>query len=151
MDKEKDQAQQSTNQVLDSLIRSNNFEAFLDSNSGDIVETDFGEYLTELCESKDIEKSDVIKRSGIERSYGYQLFKGTRTPSRDKVLQLAVGLSLGLDETQKLLKMARKSELYPRIKRDAAVIFAIERKMKMIDLQAFLAHLGENPLGEDAE
>lgn len=151
MDKEKDQAQQSTNQMLDSLIRSYDFEAFLDSNSGDIVEAGFGEYLTELCENKDIEKSEVIKRSGIERSYGYQLFKGTRTPSRDKVLQLAVGLSLGLDETQKLLKMARKSELYPRIKRDAAVIFAIERKMEMIDLQAFLAHLGENPLGEEAE
>lgn len=151
MNMEKDLSQQSTNQMLDSLIHSRDFEAFLDSNSDDIVDVGFGEYLTGLCESKNIEKSEVIKRSGIERSYGYQLFKGTRTPSRDKVILLAIGMMLSLDETQKLLKMARKSELYPRIKRDAAVIFAIERKMEMVDLQAFLAHLGENPLGEEAE
>ena len=60
--------------------------------------------------------AQVIERSQIERTYGHQLFNGTRRPSRDKVLQLALGLGLSVDETQRLLRAAGKSPLYPRLK-----------------------------------
>ena len=47
----------------------------------------------------------------MPRNYAYQLFNGTRKPSRDKVIQLAFGFGLSVDDTQELLKVARQAPL----------------------------------------
>ena len=73
---------------------------------------------------------------------------GTRRPSRDKAIQLAFGFGLDVEETQGLLRAADKSVLYPRIKRDAAIIFAISRKMSLTETQIFPMSLGMSIIGE---
>lgn len=93
-------------------------------------------------------RNRFIKRSDIERTYGHQLFRGLRMPSRDKVIQLAFGFEFGVEATQELLKSARKSSLYPKIKRDAVILFCINRGMSIFDTQAVLEELGISLLGE---
>ena len=105
------------------------------------------EYLTKLCQDKDVVPSKVIKKAQIDRTYGYQIFNGTRTPSRDKIIMLAFGFSLSLEETQKLLKVAQKSVLYPKIKRDAVCIFAISKHMNVMQLQELLSSVDLPLLG----
>ena len=111
----------------------------------------FNTYITALCADKDILPAHVIEKSGIERTFGHQLFNGRRNPSRDKVIQLAVGFEMDYKETQKLLKVARKSALYPKIKRDAVVIYALENKLSIYDIQATLAELSLPVIGEEAD
>ena len=89
----------------------------------------------------------VIEQSQIERTYGHQLFNGTRRPSRDKVLQLAIGMGLNVEETQKLLRAAGKSPLYPRLRRDAVILFGIRKSFSIIDVQEALAKYRLTTLG----
>jgi hypothetical protein len=109
----------------------------------------FHVFISELCSSSGQVPEQVIKRAAIERTYGHQLFNGTRKPSRDKVIQLAFGLGLDPNGTQKLLQVARKNALYPRIKRDAAILYCIENKKDVYDTQYVLQSLGLTLLGED--
>ena len=90
----------------------------------------------------------IIISAQIDRTYGHQLFNGTRKPSRDKVLQLAIAMKLSLNETQHLLQAAGKSALYPRLKRDAVVIYCLKNELDMMETQEILSKAGLSLLGE---
>ena len=72
-------------------------------------------------------KPDIIKRSGMEEGYLYQIFNGRRHAKRDKLLQLAFGFPLTVEETQRLLRLGGYGELYVRRKRDVYLMFALEK------------------------
>ena len=136
----------STITLLKKLFNSPNLEVFMESNESEMYTLPFHTYISVVCEEKGEIPEHIIKRSAIDRTYGHQLFNGTRKPSRDKVLQLAIGLELNFNETQKLLQVARKSILYPKIKRDAAIIHCIRNKKEINETQAVLEALGLTPL-----
>lgn len=105
----------------------------------------FPDYIAEMCLARGEPREYAIRRAGIERSYGYQLFNGTRKPSRDKAIQLAFGFELDLQETQELLKVAMQSPLNPRIKRDAAILYGIMHRLEIDEVQKLLERF-EMPL-----
>lgn len=109
----------------------------------------FHEYITRICSERGKKKETIISLSSIERTYGYQLFNGTRKPSRDKAIQLAFGFGMSLEETQRLLQAADKSLLYPRLKRDAAIIYCIDHQFDMNETQIMLYDLGLHILGDE--
>ena len=96
---------------------------------------------------KGLSPAQVIDQSQIERTYGHQLFNGTRSPSRDKVLQLALGAGLGVPDTQKLLRAAGKSQLYPKLKRDAVILFGLQKGYSILAVQDTLSAYGLTILG----
>lgn len=110
----------------------------------------FHEYIKELCYMTKQVPERVIKNASIERTYGHQLFNGTRKPSRDKVIQLAFGFELDVEETQNLLRIAQKSLLYPRIKRDAAILYCISNHIDIVGLQNLLYNLELTLLGGES-
>ena len=89
---------------------------------------------------------DVVVRCNMDRSYAYQLFNGTRRPSRDFLLRLALLLKLGEDEAQRLLKIAGRQPLYARSRRDAAVLYGLTHNLTADATQDLLAELGEGGL-----
>lgn len=137
-----------TNTLVSRIIRGKDFRKILDDNSAEFKEQSVSDYLNGLCHTYDEVPEQVIKRAHIDRTYGHQIFNGTRTPSRDKLIQLAFGFGLSLDETQKLLKISGKSTLYAKIKRDAACMFAISHHMGIMELQDLLASVDVPILGE---
>lgn len=97
-------------------------------------------YLNELVAKKNLVIADVVKDSGLEKAYVYQIFDGKRkNPSRDKMIAIAFGMHLNEEGTQRMLKLAGHSELYPRVARDAAILFAIQRGMNIWDTDRALA------------
>ena len=136
----------STITLLKKLFNSPDLEIFIESNESEMVIPPFHAFISGICEEKGEIPEHVIKRSAIDRTYGHQLFNGTRKPSRDKVIQLAIGLELDFSETQKLLQVGQKSILYPKIKRDAAIIHCIKNKKEINETQAVLEVLGLTPL-----
>ena len=98
-------------------------------------------YLNDLLAEHRVETKDAIRRLGLERTYGYQLFNGTRKPTRTLLIRLAILLGLGLEETNRLLKIGRKEILYPRIREDAAAIFAIEKRLPLSQFDELMERL----------
>ncbi len=112
-----------TSALLHRIAKTSDFNEFVSNFEGVMRETPFSEYLAGLCEEKHLVPGHIIRTAQIDRTYGHQLFNGTRKPSRDKVIQLAFGFGMTVDEAQRLLQAAGKSPLYPKIMRDAAFIF----------------------------
>lgn len=136
-----------TSALLRRLFSSTDLENFMECHAENMRIPVFHIFVTELCRESGLVAEQVIKHSAIERTYGHQLFNGTRKPSRDKVIQLAFGFALDLDGAQKLLQVARKSPLYPKIKRDAAIIFCINHHKDIWETQSVLHSLGLTLLG----
>lgn len=102
------------------------------------------EYLQKLLTEKNLERSEVIDRSGLNREYAYHIFSGKKNnPSRQKILALAMAMGLNLDEIQYLLRYARLGILYPRNSWDAVIISAVEQKLSVAQTNELLNSLGE--------
>ena len=138
-----------TSTLLHKLFKSPNLETFMENNSEVLGLPKFNSYISALCKDTGKVPEQVIKRSAIDRTYGHQLFNGTRKPSRDKVLQLAIGFGLDVDGAQELLKLARQTSLYPRIKRDAVILRCLNVHKDIIETQCTLQALGLTLLGGD--
>ena len=63
-----------TSTLFRRLFKTPDFGAFLAENKDSIHISSFVEQLGSLCEEKGMVREHVIKRSGIERSFGHQLF-----------------------------------------------------------------------------
>ena len=61
-------------------------------------------------------------------------------------LRTALALGLSLKETQRLLAVGGCGALYPRVRRDAAVIFALNQKMSLLQAEELLSSLPERSL-----
>lgn len=138
-----------TSTLMRKLHKTKMIDTFLLQQESQFEHETFQECLKKHCKAKNVIAEHVIARAQIDRTYGHQLFNGTRNPSRDKVLQLAIALGLTVDETQHLLRCASKSALYPRIRRDAVIIYAIKEHWNMTDAQEALDQYQLTLLGED--
>lgn len=138
-----------TNTLLQRLFKTKSVTQFIIAHDENLRNEPFCDYLNKLCAEKDIAVDQVIAKSGIERTYGYQLFNGTRKPSRDKVIQLALAFGLNYDETQNMLKAARKSALYARIERDIVFIYALKNNLTLSNIQMTLEDLKLPLLGKE--
>ena len=136
-----------TNTLMRRLFKAADLDAYLQGNESYLCSPEFDALLKQFCEQRKLLPAQVIERSQIERTYGHQLFNGTRRPSRDKVIQLALGLGLNVEETQRLLRSAGKSQLYPRLKRDAVILYGIQKKLPILTLQECLTKYGLTLLG----
>jgi hypothetical protein len=105
----------------------------------------FGKYIESLIAKKDFKIVDVIKGSGMEQSYLYKIIKGTKTPSRDQAIKLAIALNLNIIETNDLL--ARLGYiLYGENKRDSIISFCIARGASLYDIDSILDKYHEKTL-----
>ncbi|MDR2648696.1 MAG: hypothetical protein LBB94_03125 [Clostridiales bacterium] len=139
----------STGALLQRLFKTHSIECFITHYDKQMVSVSFSAYISRLCAEKGAAPSQIISRSGIERTFGHQLFNGRRTPSRDTVIQLAFGFGMDYERAQNLLKISGKSALYPRIRRDAVVIFALARGFGIAEVQSTLSELSLPLLGKE--
>lgn len=116
---------------------------FFKANEQVLKEKSVSAYLMEMLIKYDVEKNDVVVRSGMSGTYPYQIFNGKKVAGRDKLIQLAFGFPLSLEETQRLLKYGGHNELYVKVKRDAYVMFALEKKHTIHQLNELLFGCGE--------
>ena len=102
--------------------------------------------LRELLGQIGLSVPEWIAAADISKSYAYQVLRGERIPSRDILLRTALVLRLSLKEAQRLLAVGGCGALYPKIRRDAAVIFALNQHMTLLETEDLLASLPERSL-----
>lgn len=127
-----------TDELVHELRNTANILDYLEKNAAEMQVDSLSTYLKQWLIAKNRTKADVVRGSNLTKAYVYQIFLGRKYPSRDKVIALSFGLDLNVDETQILLKQAGYRELYPRDPRDALLLFAIERKVGIIDTNELL-------------
>lgn len=104
------------------------------------------EYLVTLLQTHGLTVQDVVRICNFDRSYGYQLFNGTRRPTREFLLRLALALELEEAEAQRMLKIAGRTPLYARNRRDAAILYGLTHKLTAEKTNELLVSLDEKPL-----
>lgn len=102
--------------------------------------------LRELLEGAGLSPAEWITAADVSKSYGYQILRGERVPGRDILLRTALALNLSLKETQRLLSIGGCGALYPKVRRDAAVIFALNQNMGLLAAEELLSSLPERSL-----
>jgi O-acetyl-ADP-ribose deacetylase (regulator of RNase III)/transcriptional regulator with XRE-family HTH domain len=66
----------------------------------------FGTYLQQLIHKKGMKNSEVYTAANLTKQYFSKLLNGKVTPSKTKILSLAVALHLNMDETIDFLRMS---------------------------------------------
>ena len=136
-----------TSDMLMELQNCSDFNNYYNENSAFIVRATLSRYLESLLSVHGIKKSDAIKKSELNEIYAYQIFSGVRVPERKKLLCLAVGMRLTLDEVQNLLKCASYAQLYVKNTFDCIVIFGICKGLTVPEINEILYEYGMETLG----
>ena len=137
-------AERLTEELLDELLSTSDLEEYLERNEPG--RRTLSEYLNQLLADKGLERSRVVRMANLNDTFGYQIFQGTRNPSRDKVLQIAFAMALTLRETNRALTAAGVSELYCKDRRDAIIIFCLDRGCSLQKVNEELYRFGEKTI-----
>lgn len=135
-----------TNELMDALNHSSSIEEYINNEQDYMIDSTISDYLNQLLNEKSLKKSAVIKNSELNEIYGYQIFSGKRIPSRDRLISIAFGMELSLDEAQALLKYAGFAPLYPKQKRDSLLIWGISHQFSIYQINDLLYTENENTL-----
>lgn len=135
----------STTSLFHNLFAAESLETFMQNNADELCVPKFHEYISELCRKRGMVPEHILSRGNIESSFGHQLFKGRRNPSRDTVIQFAFGFDADVELAQALLKYAARNPLYPRVKRDAVVLYCLHNHLPIWEAQSVL-HTLDLPL-----
>ena len=133
-------------EVLATIDNTQDMEKFMEQPKVTDSFKTFPEYYRSLPRVKETTDSALIELSGIERSYYYQIMKGKRHPSRDKILRLCIGAGLTLRETTRALELSENAPLYPKSRRDIIITVAINQSATVIDTNLLLYEYGEKAL-----
>lgn len=139
-------AQKLTEELAHELEESPTIEAYLSRNAQQLDVPTLAAYLEEKLDEHGLIQSHVVNEAQLNATYGYQIFRGQRSPSRDKLLQILMAMHLNLKEVNTALKLAGHAELYVKKRRDAIIYFAIERSWSLLECEQALLDAGETSL-----
>lgn len=133
-----------TEDLLDRLLNAASPKEYLDQEN--LADRKLSDYLFALLDEKDLKRADVVRGSGLNPTVVYDIFQGKSLPGRDNAVMLAFGLKCSRIEAQRLLRLAGVSELWPKVRRDAIIIWCVEHGMTREQCDDQLWELGEETL-----
>ena len=139
--------QKDTSEIIKELGLCPDFQTFYNENKDYMVASSLSQLLAQLLESKGLKKSQVIRNAEIAEVYGYQIFSGVRVPERKKLLCLAIGMKLNIEETQQLLKCAGYSQLYVKLPFDSIVLYGLCKELSVVQINELLYEYELETLG----
>ena len=137
----------STEDLLEELQNENcKIDEYLKGNGESFVYDKIKDFWETAIEKSGYSKSNIINKSDFSYCYFYDVINGRKIPGRDKIIRLILTMHLSVDECQEALRISGRSALYPRIKRDAIILFAISNGYSIYQLEELLQNAGEEPL-----
>lgn len=141
--------EKSTVKLMEELLQGDEFSSYAKANESLLAADTLAERLFALMERKEAKKAEVVEASQLNKIYAYQILSGKRIPTRDKLLCLCIAIDLTLDEIQGLLKISGYAPLYPKIERDALLLFCIKEKQSVVDTNQWLFSHGQQILSSN--
>ena len=125
--------------LYDVSVKSKHFILGDNINENDnLVNMTLSEYLNKILSDRNLKTSDLVKLTGLDRTYTYQIMSGRKNPSRDKVIAICFALNMSFEDTQQLLKATGYPILYARFQRDSIIIFALQHNASLTDTNELL-------------
>ena len=139
-----------TYDVLDNACTKDTFSAkqpgSLEAALKNIYKESFEKHLQQLINKKGLKNSEVYAAANISKQYFSKLLKGQVKPSKDKMLALAVGLRLNMDETADFLRIGGYA-LSPISQTDTVVEYFIRKQeYNVLKINIVLFDYGLEPL-----
>lgn len=135
-----------TEELLTEIMQSTEIEDFLRDNKDSILNLSLTEYFDILIKEKNVARKDVINKSQLNYTYGYQILNGTRKPTKDKLIQICFGLGATVKEANRILILADAGGLYSKNRRDCIIMFALNKNLSVQELNELLFELDEKIL-----
>lgn len=110
-------------------------------------------YMDEIISKKNLKRQDIFQKADIPQKYGYKLLSGeSHTKDRDKLLRIFIAMGMNLKEVQRALALYGMPALYPKKRRDAVLIVAINEGIGSVDtVNEWLLEYGEKELSRSAD
>lgn len=124
------------------LFETPTLSEYISARDIDSVIPRFGDYVEYVRKILGYGKEELFERACISSSYGHEIIKGRKHPTRNKALQFALAMRVTLDETEKLLWIARHAALHRFFVWDAVIMEAIERRMTVTKANLMLFERG---------
>lgn len=126
-----------TEDLINEIVSGKDISQYMDTNEDEFLDIPLHIHLKHLLTRTGLKVSQVADRS-CKGEYMYQVFRGAKNPGRDVILCIALAMALSLDETARLLRIARLPLLDARNRRDSILIFALNRKLTVPDTNDIL-------------
>lgn len=133
-----------TDELLQELLDSPTIEQF--DVAHELSSRSISEYLQSMLDAHNLKRIDVIHAANLNETFGYQIFTGARQASRDKLLQIAFAMGLTLQETGRLLQAGGANGLYCKNRRDAIILFCLNRNASLAEVNEELYRFGEQTI-----
>ena len=130
-----------TEELLNELLDAPSIEGYIKEH--DFTAPSLSGYLKQLLEEKGLERSRVVRMADLNETFGYQIFTGARHPRHNKVLQIAIAKTQTHKETNRALTAAGVNVLNCKDRRDAIIIFCIDRGCSLQKVNEELYRFGE--------
>ena len=122
-------------------------EADIDDLLKQIHDMDFSEYIHHLFKKYHLKEADIIRKSGLERTYAYKIIRGEKGKNaKDKIYRLALAMNLTQKETNHLLSLNNAGDLYPHNARDLILLNGLLKKQTVEEVNIELYNHDLEPL-----
>lgn len=136
-----------TNDLMEELSgQDTDLDRYFEENPTSFINVDIKEFWKKAVDTSSKTKSDIINKADMSYCYFYDVINGRKIPSKDKIIRIALAMNLSLDDCQEALRISGKSALYPRIKRDSILIYAINKGYSIYQTNDLLLEHGEEML-----
>lgn len=133
------------------LLDANSYEEGMRKIRGQLLDLSVQAYFANLLKIHDLTAPQAVRQAFLDKDYGRQILIGERAAHRDIYLMLAFAMGLSFAETQSMLNFLGKGPIYVVRKRDAAILYALKKKLSLMDAQLMLEAHDLPVLGEEEE
>jgi len=123
----------------------NEAKIFDDAELSGMIDREFSVTLDNLMREKNVTTKDLVDNTTLSKPYINRIRSPQRKnikPSRNAVIDIALGMNANLEETNLLLKRARYQELYTRDKAESVIIFGMLKNMNGRQIRELLDEKG---------
>ncbi len=136
-----------TEDLLNQLkLETCSYSEYLCNNEGCFLNNDIASFWKRVIEASNMKKTDIINKADIGYTFFYDILKGKKHPSRDMLIKILIALSCEIDIFQEALRIYEWAALYPKIKRDSIIIYAINHKYSLRQTEELILENGEKAL-----
>jgi hypothetical protein len=136
-----------TERILGEISGTQSITEFLEANKDQFDLLTIGEYIELELESQKLKKEKVIKDSGIVKRYFNQIIAGEKTPSRRYIIRIFLSMQLNMPDIQWYLKACDYNQLFAKNKRDAIIIYCINKNLSVKECNKMLNNVSLENLG----
>lgn len=117
--------------VMEDFDNAKNLEEFLKRDKSKMPDIPLSEYINRIRREKKPSVADVIRGSGLTKSYVHQIFKGERKPPREKPIAIGFGLKLKEVEMQRMLRLGDAASFISRIQGMRRFFFCVRKGLNL--------------------